>query len=178
MAESVSGNKIWSPMCFQREPDHPVSGSWSVVCYGEFNIVLLSKIPEKGTNIRFKCVSYCHILFSLGLLSLQVTREVGKSQCNISTVAMVTLQFKEVYVQKLQRKGPSWKAHKKQKLSGDLWNHATIFLKVTLAPPLWDKDKCFKHVATGNSAKQKYLSPPAHHNSLRKSFLSQQNSAP
>lgn len=65
-----------------------------------FNIALLPPNPEGGANIRFKCLSYCHVLFSLGLLSLEVTREVIESRCNISPVAMVTFQFKEVYAHK------------------------------------------------------------------------------
>ena len=60
-------------------------------------------------------VTFCSLV-----TSFPWRRSEGKlenlSALTYSAVAMVTLQFKEVYTQKLEREGLYWKVHKEQKL--------------------------------------------------------------
>ena len=59
------------------EPSDPVKGSSSDLSCGEFNTAL-PRNPG-GTEIGFACLSYCHVLFSLDLLSLKVQSQDGKT---------------------------------------------------------------------------------------------------
>lgn len=113
MVKSVSGNKCGHQYAFRGNFAIQLGASNLVWDVENLTLSFFPGIQKEGqtSNLNVSAI----VLFFWKLLSLEVRREVGKSQCNVFAVAMDTLQFKEVYTQKFQRNGPNWKRTQRMK---------------------------------------------------------------